>query len=93
MSEFTQEDLDKIKEILAKESKPKRERKRMKSGKKALFLAFGICAVLTLFTMVMIFLGKDTASLTILATAGVGILPIMYGIYDKHETQNNLTSS
>ena len=90
MSEFTQEDLDKIKEILAKESKPKRKRKRMKSGKKALFLAFGICAVLILFTMAMILLGKDTTSLTILATAGVGILPIMYGIYDKYETQINL---
>ena len=90
MSEFTQEELDILKEILAKECRPKRKRKRMKSGKKALFLAFGICAVLILFTMAMIFLGKDTTSLTILATAGVGILPIMYGIYDKHETQINL---
>lgn len=90
MSGFTQEDLDKMREILAKESELKKKRKRMKSGKKALFLAFGICAVLILFTMAMIFLGKDTTSLTILATAGVGILPIMYGIYDKHETQINL---
>lgn len=90
MSGFTQEDLDKMRDILAKECRPKRKRKRMKSGKKALFLAFGICAVLILFTMAMILLEKDTTSLTILATAGVGILPIMYGIYDKYETQINL---
>jgi FtsH-binding integral membrane protein len=90
MGEFTQEELERMKEILAKESRPKKRRKRMKSGKKALFLAFGICVVLTLFTMAMIYLGRDTTSLTILATAGVGILPVMYGIYDKHETQINL---
>lgn len=90
MREFTQEELERMKEILAKESRPKKRRKRMKSGKKALFLAFGICVVLTLFTMAMIYLGRDTTSLTILATAGVGILPVMYGIYDKHETQINL---
>lgn len=62
----------------------------MKSGKKALFLAFGICIVLMIFTMAMIFLEKDTSSLQILATAGVGILPIMYGIYEHSNTKINL---
>ncbi len=62
----------------------------MKSGKRALFSAFGICIILLSFTMVMIFLGKDTTSLTILAGAGVGILPIMYGIYDNNNTKINL---
>lgn len=65
-------------------------RKRMKSGKKALFLAFGICIVLIIFVMAMIFLGKDTSSLQILATAGVGILPVMYGIYENYSTKINL---
>lgn len=68
--------------------KPKK--RRMKSGKKALFAAFGICIVLLAFTMIMIFLGKDTYSLQILATAGVGILPVMYGIYEFHSTKINL---
>lgn len=67
-----------------------KKRKRMKSGKKALFLAFGICIVLMIFAMAMIFLEKDTSSLQILATAGVGILPIMYGIYAHSNTKINL---
>lgn len=66
------------------------KKKRMKSGKKALFLAFVICILLMVFTMAMIFLEKDTSSLQILATAGVGILPIMYGIYEHGNTKINL---
>ena len=83
-------ELDKAKEILATKESKLKKKKRDEVWEKALFLAFGICAVLILFTMAMIFLGKDTTSLTILATAGVGIIPIMYGIYDKYETQINL---
>ena len=67
-----------------------KKRKRMKSGKKALFLAFVICILLMVFTMVMIALEKDTSSLEILATAGVGILPVMYGIYEHSNTKINL---
>lgn len=70
--------------------KPKKKKKRMSSNKKALFLAFGICGVLLTFTMLMIYLEKDTSSLSILATAGVGILPIFYNIYNKAETKINL---
>ena len=79
-----------LEDMLAKKKKEKIRRKKMKSKKKALFLAFGICVVLITFTMTMIFLGKDTTSLGILATAGVGILPVMYNIYNKSETQINL---
>lgn len=68
----------------------RRKKKRMKSGKRALFMAFSICIVLILFTMAMIYQGKDTTSLTILAGAGIGILPIMYGIYDHYNTKINL---
>ena len=68
----------------------KKKKKRMSSNKKALFLAFAICAVLIVFTMLMIATGRDTGSLSILATAGVGILPIFYGIYNKAETKINL---
>jgi len=64
--------------------KPKR---RMKTSKKALYIAFVICTVLILFTMAMIVLGKDTSSLGILATAGVGILPVMYAIYERGSTE------
>ncbi len=68
----------------------KKEKKRMKFGKKILNSAFVACSILVLFTMVMIYFGKDTTSLTILAGAGVGILPIMYGIYDNYNTKINL---
>ena len=68
----------------------KKKKRRMKSGKRALFTAFGICIVLISFTMAMIYLEKDTTSLTILAGAGIGILPIMYGIYDHYNTKINL---
>ena len=67
--------------------KPK---KRMKTSKKALYIAFVICIVLIFFTMAMIVLGKDTSSLGILATAGVGILPVMYAIYERGSTQEKL---
>lgn len=67
-----------------------KKKARMKTGKKALATAFVICGVLIAFTMIMIYLEKDTTSLTILAGAGVGILPIMYGIYDHYNTKINL---
>ena len=87
MDNLTEKDLEKM---LKEKKKEAKKRRRMKSGKRALFLAFGICAELILFTQFMIYLGKDTTSLTILATAGVGILPVMYGIYDHNETKINL---
>lgn len=62
----------------------------MKFGKKILASAFTICTFLVLFTMAMIYMEKDTTSLTILAGAGVGILPVMYGIYDNYNTKINL---
>lgn len=87
-------DMDKISEqdleLLIKARKARRRKRKMKSGKKALFLAFGICTVLLIFTMGMIYLQRDTTSLSILATASVGILPIMYGIYDHSQTKINL---
>lgn len=68
----------------------KKQKRRMKFGKKVLASAFIACAVLVIFTMAMIYTGKDTTSLTILAGAGVGILPVMYGIYDNYNTKINL---
>ena len=68
----------------------KKKKKKVKTNKKALCIAFMIGIVLLLFTMIMIVLGRDTTSLEILATAGVGILPIMYGIYNRSNTQINL---
>ena len=88
MEKLTTEELEQI--LKEKKANKRRRRRRMKSGKRALFLAFYICAVLIAFTMAMIFQGKDTTSLTILATAGVGILPIFYGIYTNSQTKINL---
>lgn len=65
-------------------------KRELKFGKKALRSAFRICLILMIFTMAMIYLGKDTTSLTILATASVGILPVMYGIYNHSNTKINL---
>lgn len=65
-------------------------KRKLKTGKKALGAAFTICGILLIFTMVMIVLEKDTTSLQIIAAAGVGILPIMYGIYDHYNTKINL---
>lgn len=79
-----------VKELQELLNKNKRKKRRMKTGKKALYSAYVICGVLLLFTMIMIYQGKDTTSLTILAAAGVGVLPIMYGIYDHYNTKINL---
>lgn len=79
-------------ESVTMEKSTKPPKKRMKTGKKTLFLAYGFSAALVIFTMVMIFMGNDTTSLTILATAGVGVLPIMYGIYEKFSTDISLES-
>lgn len=84
------EKLEKMIDELKEQDKVKREARRMKTGKKALYSAYVICISLLAFTMIMIALGKDTTSLTILAGAGVGILPIMYGIYDHYNTKINL---
>lgn len=83
------EDLS-VKELKQIIEKKKKKKRRMKTGKKALYTAYVICGGLILFTMGMIYQGKDTTSLTILAGAGVGVLPIMYGIYEKHSTKISL---
>lgn len=91
MAKYSIEELEKmLNEEKAKEKDNYKKKKRMKSGKKALFLAFSICIILLIFTMSMIYLDKDTSSLGILATAGVGVLPVMYGIYDFNNTKINL---
>lgn len=72
------------------EKNRKKKKKKMKFSKKLLVSYFFVCAILILFTMVMIVMGKDTTSLTILAGAGVGCLAIMTGLYDHYETKLNL---
>lgn len=88
VDKLTKAEIKKRLEIMEEQKgKPKR---RMKTSKKILFLAFFIAIVLILFTMAMIALGKDTQTLEILATAGVGVLPVMYGIYTHSNTKINL---
>lgn len=79
-----------LKNLLNQKKTKKKRRKKMKFGKRALAAAFTICAILIIFAMVMIYMGKDTTTLTVLATAGVGVLPVMYGIYDHYNTKINL---
>ena len=78
------------KEQIQEEPVEKDRKKKMKFSKKLLVAYFAVCAILILFTMVMIVMGKDTTSLTILAGAGVGCLAIMTGLYDHYNTKINL---
>lgn len=98
-SKYSVEELEKLLEKARQEKEnqeaidskeQKKEKKRLKFGKKMLLLAFTTCFALIIFTMVMIVLGLDTTSLTILAGAGVGVLPVMYGIYDHYATKISL---
>lgn len=96
--ERQQKELEKQQEV-QKEKEPqeksiektkKKKKKRMKFSKKLLVAYFAVCAILVIFTMAMIVMGKDTTSLTILAGAGVGGLVVMTSIYDHYETKINL---
>lgn len=56
-------------------------KRRMKTSKKAL-CAYGlICGILLVYTMMMLWFGKDSTTLTVLATAAVAALPAVYKIY------------
>lgn len=94
MSEFTKSEIQKMKTILEMEEiklqSKKKKKKRMKFEKKSLIGIFILCGVLIAFTMLMIYQGKDTTSLTILATAGVGCIAFVYERYEKHSNQINL---
>lgn len=78
------------KEVEEKEIKSKAHKKKLKFGKKILLMAFGLCFSLIAFTMLMIYQQKDSMTLSVLATAGVGCLPIMYGIYTNSATKISL---
>lgn len=80
---------ERLKDLEGKNTSSKKT-KKMKTSKKALLAAFTIAIMLILFSMLMIYLEKDTSTLEILATAGVGCLPIMYGIYSHNSTKINL---
>lgn len=97
MEEFTKSEIEKMRAILEMEEtklknkgKRKRKRKKMKFEKKSLIGVFFLCGVLIAFTMLMIYQGKDTTSLTILATAGVGCIAFVYDRYEKYSNQINL---
>lgn len=87
MDKIENMDLDQLETLIARAKKKKR---KMKTGKKALAAGFTICGILLVFVMAMIYMGRDTSALDILAAAAVGILPIMYGIYDTNETKINM---
>lgn len=94
MGDFTKTEIQKMKNILEMEeiklqSKDKKKR-RMKFEKKSLIGVFFLCGILIAFTMLMIYQGKDTTSLAILATAGVGCIAFVYDRYEKYSNQINL---
>ncbi len=87
MEDLTVKDLEELIEVKKKTAKKtKRKKRKMKTSKKVLFLATVLCLALIIFSMAMTYLGRDSSALSILAGAGVAILPIMFGIYEKYET-------
>lgn len=77
-------DIDKELKRIARTSKKKR---RMKTGKKAMWTGMGICIVLILFSMVMVWCDKDTQTTAIFGGAGVTAIPFIFGIYEKYATE------
>lgn len=70
--------------------KVKKQKKKMKTGKKALRAGVFLCSVLIIFAMVMVFIDKDTTSNAIFASAGVVCITVMFGIYEKFSTDISL---
>ena len=66
------------------------KKKRMKTGKKALWAGFIISVALIVFGMAMVVIDKDTQTTSILAGAGVAIIPFLFGIYEKFSTEISL---
>lgn len=90
MDKYTEKELE---EMLKEKRKQKR---RMKTGKKALLSYFIACSILVIFTMLMIYLERDSSALNTLAEVGLKGLPVVYGVYQansyfinkKHMEQN-----
>lgn len=65
-------------------NKSQDKKKRMKTGKKAMYSYFLACGVLVVFTMLMIYMGIDSSALNTLAEAGLKGLPVVFGIYQAN---------
>lgn len=65
----------------------KNKKKRMKTGKKAMWAGLSMCIILIIFSMIMVWLDKDTQTTSILGGAGVAAIPFIFGIYDKYSTE------
>lgn len=68
----------------------KNKKKRLKTGKRALWLYFTSCFLILLYVMVMLWFDKDSSTLSILAGAAVAALPAAYAIYTANSTKINL---
>lgn len=91
MDDINIKDLKDILENLKKQDEiVKKKRRKMKTGKKALWLGMLASVVLVVFSMAMIVLDKDTQTTSILGGAGVAAIPVLFGIYEKYSTQINL---
>lgn len=67
-----------------------KDKKRMKTGKKAMWTGMFVCVVLIVFSMVMVVIDKDTNTTSLLAGAGVAAIPFLFGIYEKYSTEISL---
>lgn len=63
--------------------KPHPKKRRMKTGKKAFYVAFMLCILMLVFSAVMVYLDKDTATVGIFAGSGVICITVLFNIYEK----------
>ena len=62
----------------------------MKTGKKAFWAGMFVALGLIVFSAVMVYMGKDTHTVSIFAGSGVVCVSILFGIYEKYSTQISL---
>lgn len=89
LEEMTIEELEEYVR-LKKGDKPREVKKKMKTGKKALWTSLLISIALIVFSMAMIVMDKDTQTTSILGGAGVASIPFLFGIYEKFSTEISL---
>lgn len=77
-------------EMLKQREKASKKKKKMKTGKRALWVGLAFCMILVAFSMAMIMIDKDTQTTSILGGAGVAAIPFLFGIYEKYSTQISL---
>lgn len=76
--------------VKIEEPKVKKKKRRLTTSKRALLIGFLMSIALILFAAWMVCTHRDTATVSIFAGAGVAVIPLMFGIYSHHSTQEKL---